>query len=108
MAALRGRGWSPSAAADSVAVGIQVGEPPRLDALVAACGESGGDAVAVGDDAVLRWQRRLSELEGILVEPTSATVLAAAEELARQGTIGPDERVLVPLTGFGFKEPIPG
>src|SRR5438309_470472 len=108
VAALRGRSWSPSAAADSVAVGIQVGEPPRLDALVAACGESGGDAVAVGDDAVLRWQRRLSELEGILVEPTSATVLAAVEELARQGSIGPDERVLVPLTGFGFKEPIPG
>lgn len=107
VAALGGHAWTPSPGADSVAVGVLVPEPPRLDALVAACRDSGGDALAVGDAAVLRWQRRLAELEGILVEPTSAAVLAAAEELARQGTIRPDERVLVPLTGFGFKEPIP-
>ena len=93
--------------ADTVAIGIKIVEPPRLKALVNASRESGGQPVAVTDTAIIAWQRRLSELEGIFVEPTSATVLAAAETLKQRGVIDEADRVLVPLTGSGFKEPIP-
>jgi len=107
VAALHETRWRAAPGADTVAVGVKVSQPPRLDALVAACRKSGGQAVAVADAAVVRWHRRLAELEGLLVEPTSAIVLAAAEILARRGDIGRDDHVLVALTGSGFKEPIP-
>ena len=103
----RGDGDASTSGADTVAIGIKIANPPRLDALVNASRETGGQPVAVSDEAITTWQRRLSELEGIFVEPTSATVLAAAETLKQQGVIGDSDRVLVTLTGSGFKEPIP-
>jgi len=106
VAALAGEDWHPSPDARSVAVGITIAAPPRLKILVAACGESGGEAVAVDDESVLRWHRRLAELDGILIEPTSATVLAATELLIGRGVIAKHDVVLLPLTGFGIKEPI--
>jgi threonine synthase len=107
VAVLEGRDWSPDPHADSVAVGIKIAEPPRLAEVTRACHESGGKAVAVSEDAIVHWHRRLDASEGLFVEPTSATVLAAAETLIRQGVIDTNERVLTILTGFGFKESIP-
>jgi len=104
VAALHGTHWRAEPRADTLAVGLRASEPPRLDALVSACRESGGQAVAVSDNAVAHWQRRLAELEGLLVEPTAAAPLAAAEILARRGDIGSDEHVLVALTG-SYKQP---
>jgi len=103
----RGDRKASTGAADTVAIGIKIAEPPRLQALVNASRDSGGQPVAVTDTAIIAWQRRLSELEGIFVEPTSATVLAAAETLKQRGVIDEADRVLVSLTGSGFKEPIP-
>ena len=48
-----------------------------------------------------------ASLEGLLVEPTTAVTLAAAQTLIERGVIKPGEPVLLPLTGFGLKEPIP-
>ncbi len=106
VAALQGRDWSASPGAGSVAVGITNAAPPRLEMLVAACRDSGGEATGVDDESILRWHRRLAELDGILIEPTSATVLAATELLIGQGVIEKHDLVLLPLTGFGIKEPI--
>ena len=106
VAALEGKDWTVTPGAVSVAVGITNAAPPRLEMLVAACRDSGGDAVAVDDDSILRWHRRLAELDGILIEPTSATVLAATELLIGRGVIHKHDLVLLPLTGFGIKEPI--
>jgi threonine synthase len=61
----------------------------------------------VSDDEIIKWQGHLNRLEGLFVEPTSATVLGAAERLVSDGTIRSDQKVLFPLTGFGFKEPMP-
>jgi len=106
VAALDGKAWTAAPGADSVAVGIRNPAPPRLDRLVSACRDSGGEAVAVDDASTLRWHRRLAELDGVLIEPTSATALAAAELLIARGVIKKDDLVLLPLTGFGIKEPI--
>eukprot|EP01046_Picozoa_sp_COSAG06_P006563 COSAG06_NODE_310_length_17775_cov_9.971374_6_plen_88_part_00 len=50
---------------------------------------------------------RLNALEGLFVEATSATVLAAAKRLVGRGVVAAEERVLVVVTGSGFKEPMP-
>ena len=69
--------------------------------------ETDGRAVAVSEESIILWQSRLAKLEGIFVEPTSATVLGALEKLVKSEVISPDETVLVPFTAYGGKEPIP-
>ena len=63
--------------------------------------------MAVAEHDIVRWQRRLSVDEGLFVEPTSASALAGLESLLEAGKIGPEERTLVALTGFGLKDRIP-
>ena len=109
VAAFEGRSWTPeSGEAQSKANGIGVANPPRPQSLVRAARDSKGSFVAVPEEKIIQWQRVLAELEGIIVEPTSAIVLGAAERLIASGVIGEQDSVLLPLTGFGVKEPIPG
>ena len=69
--------------------------------------ETGGQPVAVPEKAIISWQRRLAQGEGIFIEPTSATALAGLEALVAQRVIGGNDTVLLPLTGAGIKEPVP-
>jgi len=109
VAAFEGREWIQyEGEATSKANGIGVPRQPRPEALLKAAKESGGSFVAVSEDSLLLWQRLLAELEGLLVEPTSSIVLGAAQNLRDRGIIAESDLVLLPLTGFGIKEPIPG
>ena len=109
VAAFEGREWVQyEGEATSKANGIGVTNPPRPQALVQGAKESGGSFVAVTEEKILEWQRTLASIEGIIVEPTSAIVLGALERMVAEGTVKPSDRVLLPLTGFGVKEPIPG
>jgi len=92
----------------TVAGGIAVERPPRLGQCIGVLRESGGTAVAVEEGEIIEWQRRLAREDGIFVEPTSAAALAGLEVLLERGDIGREDRVLVPLTGFGLKDVIPG
>jgi threonine synthase len=65
---------------------------------------TGGDAVAVSDDNIIRWQRILAEKEGVFGEPTSSAAFAGLELLIQNGSIGSGDTVLVPVTGFGLKD----
>ena len=107
-AAFGGQDWTPPAGGvATVAGGIAVERPPRLRQVLDALADSGGEAVAVAEHDIVRWQRRLSVDEGLFVEPTSASVLAGLESLLEAGKIEPEETTLVALTGFGFKDRIP-
>ena len=107
-AAFGGQDWMPpQEGVSTVAGGIAVERPPRLGQVLDALADSGGEAVAVSEHDIIRWQRRLSVDEGLFVEPTSASVLAGLEALLEGGKIGPEETTLVALTGFGLKDRIP-
>jgi threonine synthase len=67
--------------------------------------KSGGAAVAVSDEEILRVTRLMSELEGLYAEPTAGTAMACVVELLRRGTLGPDDEVVVVSTGHGLKQP---
>jgi threonine synthase len=56
--------------------------------------------VTVQDEVTLDAQRRLAS-RGLYVEPTSATAVAALDTVVRQA--GPEDTVVVPLTGSGLK-----
>ena len=91
----------------TVAGGIASVDPPHKEAILRVLGASGGTAVAVDDSAILEWQRRLAETEGIYCEPTSAAAFAGLSDLVRSGRIGRTDSVLVPVTGSGLKDAPP-
>ncbi len=82
--------------------GIAISYPVRGQALVEAIRQSNGTVVAVSDEAVITAHHQLAE-RGIFVEPTSATVAVAMQQLAEQ--FGPTDKVVGILTGHGLKNP---
>lgn len=98
--------WVPDGQG-TVAGGIASVSPPHKEAILRVLGASGGSAVAVSDDSILAWQRRLAETEGIYCEPTSAAAFAGLSELVTSGAIGRKDSVLVPVTGSGLKDAPP-
>ena len=107
VAAIEGEPWSKEMAARTVAGGISVADPPHLHRMGAIVRATGGDAVAVSDDDIIRWQKVLAREEGVFGEPTSAAAFAGLEALVQRGDIGRGDTVLAPVTGFGLKDTPP-
>ena len=103
--AFSGVDWEPGGS--TVAGGISVGGPPRKSQVLEALRETGGQALAVDEASIVRWQRLLASSEGVFCEPTSAAAFAGLETLVHDGHIGPDEVVVVPITGSGLKDAVP-
>jgi len=91
-----------SAPSNTAADGIQIRDPARLDQVLDAIDDTDGDAVAVGPDATEREHARLARA-GFHVEPTCATATAALADYRERGVLGPDDDVVVALTGTGLK-----
>jgi len=89
--------------AHTVAFGINVpkalGDFLVLDALYA----TGGAAVAVSDETILKMQRLIGSREGLFVCPEGAATLAAAVQLRHDGWVEKSQRVLLINTGTGLK-----
>jgi threonine synthase len=89
-------------AGDTIADGIAIAQPLRWQQILAAVRATGGQIVTVAEDeiqqATLAWARR-----GILMEPTSATALAAYTTLSHKGLFDRSAIVVVPITGSGVK-----
>lgn len=103
-ATVLGMPWQAGAAAQTVAGGIAVVEPPRLKQVADAVRRSSGTAATVAEAEILRWHGLLAQEEGVYAEPTSAAAFAGLEALVRHGTIRPDDVVVVPVTGSGLKD----
>jgi threonine synthase len=84
----------------SIAEGLAINRPVRGKRLLAAIKETGGSCIAVSDQDILTAQRLLAE-NGLFVEPTSAT--AAAALMVAPDLAGPNETLVLPLTGSGLK-----
>jgi threonine synthase len=82
----------------TVAEGVRIIQPLRGDAVLQAITESGGKMIAVDEEKILKGRDALARI-GLYVEPTSALVICALEEVLE---ICPDPIVLI-LTGSGFK-----
>ncbi len=89
--------------ADSIAEGIVAKDSYDAPRALQALKESKGMMKSVADGETLDELFALTRREGIFVEPTSATVLAAGKEMREEGKIGRDERVVFVLTGSGLK-----
>ena len=91
---------------ETVATAIRIGKPARGEQALQAAEESNGRIIAVTDDQILDMQKMLATLEGIWVEPASATGVAGlAHELANGKLDVKGKRVVAVCTGHGLKDP---
>ena len=95
---------TPVARPDTTCSAIAAGDP--IDGLKAlrAIRESGGTAVALEDEEILRVQQWLAREESLFCEPSAAASLAAVPTLLEQGLITPDQTILCVATGNGLKD----
>jgi threonine synthase len=95
----------PVKAPETVATAIRIGAPVSWKKAVNAIRNSGGTAETVTDDEILAAQKLLARVEGIFVEPASASSIAGMIKLVNSGVIGKGERVVCVTTGHGLKDP---
>lgn len=92
----------PTRPSMAFSVGARVATYQGLDALRA----TNGTAVAEpSDDAIAGMQRQLASTEGFYAEGASVLALRAAQQLAANRWIHPDEAVVVLTTSTGLKDP---
>jgi threonine synthase len=90
---------------ETVATAIRIGAPVSWKKAVNAIRESHGTAETVTDEEILDAQKTLARIEGIFVEPASASSIAGLKKLVQNGVVGRDERVVCITTGHGLKDP---
>ena len=88
---------------DTIAKSIAIGNPADGYHVLQTLRETGGTATMVNDEAILDAIVLLAETEGIFTEPAGGATLAGAIALAKQGVLGPDDPVVVCITGNGYK-----
>lgn len=82
---------------------LSTGSPGRSYPLLrAACQATGGTMIAVSDGDAFRAMRRMARVEGLSMEPAAAVAFAGLERLLADGTIQPDETVVVNCSGHTF------
>ena len=89
--------------ARTIAGGLRVPAAIGDYLMLTALRESGGGGVTVTDQEMLDWMREIASLEGLLVCPEGAATAAAASKLIADGTLAPDDTVLLLNTGSGLK-----
>jgi threonine synthase len=83
---------------DTLAEGVRILNPIRLDSLIQIVEECNGGFLVVEESAILSGQSALAQ-RGLFVEPTSAIVWNALEQVIHNAP----EPIVVVLTGSGLK-----
>jgi threonine synthase len=89
----------PRTIAKSLAIGNPADGPYALDLARA----TGGSIDAVSDQQIRDGIRLLAETTGVFTETAGGVTTAVLQQLAERGDIGPDERVVLVITGEGLK-----
>ncbi len=85
------------------AAGLRVPSPFAGRQMLQVLRETRGDALAVSESAIQDAQRLLARLEGMWTAPEAAALIAALIGMKERGDVAPDARIVLVLTGTGFK-----
>ncbi len=88
---------------ETIAKSIAIGNPADGYQVLQTVRATGGSGAAVTDHQIVDAIRLLAETEGIFTEPAGGTTLGGAIDLIQRGAIGPDESIVVCVTGNGYK-----
>ena len=90
---------------ETIATAIRIGNPVNGPKAIRAIKRSNGTAESVSDEEIIAAQKMLASLEGIGVEPASASTIAGLKKLVEKGVVDKDERVVCVATGNILKDP---
>lgn len=79
--------------------------PPSGNRVLRLLRELDGTAIAVPDEETTAAQRDLARMEGVCAEPAGAIALAGLRRLIKLGKVNKDEKVVLIVSGFGFRDP---
>jgi threonine synthase len=88
---------------DTIAKSLAIGNPADGIYALDLARRSGGGIDSVTDDEIRDGIRLLAETTGIFTETAGGVTTAVLAKLAERGDIGPDERVVLVITGEGLK-----
>jgi threonine synthase len=88
---------------DSIARSLAIGNPADGDFAVATARETGGSIQAVAEDAVGENMALLAGTTGVFGETAAGVTLGALRAAVAAGEVGPDDRVVLLVTGDGLK-----
>ncbi|MEM2890063.1 MAG: threonine synthase [Candidatus Hadarchaeum sp.] len=97
--------FEPVEKPETIATAIRIGNPVNGPKAIRAIRNSGGMAESVSDGEIIKAQKLLARLEGIGVEPASASTIAGLIKLVRQKEVKRDEVVVCVTTGHLLKDP---
>jgi len=95
----------PSPNPETVATAIRIGSPASWKKALNAVRGSKGLMETVSDREILEAQKLLARLEGIFVEPASASSIAGLKKLVEVESVSREEEVVCVTTGHGLKDP---
>lgn len=90
---------------ETIATAIRIGNPVNGPKALEAVYETNGTAESVSDEEIIEAQKKLARLEGIGVEPASASSVAGLKKLIEQGKVIKDEKIVCVTTGHLLKDP---
>jgi threonine synthase len=93
--------------AHTVAAGIRVPVAVGDFLILRAVRESGGFAIAVEDETIMRVRDEVARDDGLLLCPEGAATVAAYRQSVRDGRIGAGERCVLFNCATGLKYPMP-
>jgi threonine synthase len=93
--------------AHTIAAGIRVPQAIGDFLILRAVRESGGFAVAVGDEAITAAIEEVAHTEGLLLCPEGAATYAALKQGLADGRIGRGEQAVLFNCATGLKYPLP-
>jgi threonine synthase len=102
--AASGDGVARTGPARTVADSISVGHPRDATKAIRAIRQSNGCGVKVSDDEIISAIGSLARESGVFAEPAGAAPFAGLLKMCERGEIGPDDRVLLVITGNGLKD----
>lgn len=88
---------------DTIAKSLAIGNPADGIYAVDTVRKSGGAGEHATDEEIIEAIQLLAATEGVFTETAGGVTLAATKKLIDNGHIGRDERIVVAITGNGFK-----
>ncbi len=94
---------SPVKEPKTICKSLAIGEPASGKQAIKVIRETGGYADAPSDEEIIEAEKILASREGIFAEPAGAITLATLIRLIDNGVVEGDEKIVLLVTGSGFK-----
>ena len=89
----------------TIATAISIGNPASWKKALKAVKDSRGCMISISDGEIVEGQKLLAKAEGLFIEPSSATTIAALPKLLESSLLDESKETVFIATEHGLKDP---